>query len=88
MFLLVSRRFLQAKYHLTSVKKEDRMPVLDEVLQSDIIYSVRSDGSLVIATFVPLEGVEREKAGQAKAILFSFIASFDANQRKELEEQL
>jgi len=26
--------------------------------------------------------------GQAKAILFSFIASFDASQRKELEEQL
>lgn len=38
------------------------MPALDEVLQSDIIYSVRSDGSLVIATFVPLDGVEREKA--------------------------
>lgn len=38
------------------------MSTLDEVLSSDIIYSVRSDGSVVIATFVPLDGVEREEA--------------------------
>ncbi len=73
------------------------MPTLEEVLASDIIYSVRSDGSLVIATFIPVDGADRENARwdlrvtdkqghSMKDELITVTGSDSANELKELAQ--